>query len=120
MALMIVSCCDALRVRFSQPPATAEKGVSKNLLKIHIALEIFANEHLGSFPVVPGAQTAEEPLDLLVPHYTVDTTSFICPGSKDSPIPSGESIARRRISYAYVMGRRLADSQEGADERPPD
>src|SRR5436305_5609304 len=89
-----------------------KKACQKNLLKIHIALEIFANEHEGSFPVLPGAQTAEEPLELLVPHYTVDTPSFICPGSKDSPIPSGESFARHKISYAYMMGRRLTDSQE--------
>ena len=92
--------------------ANQKKACQKNLLKIHLALEIFANEHEGSFPALPGAQTAEEPLALLVPRYTADTSSFICPGSKDSQLPSGESFARRKISYAYFMGRRLSDSQE--------
>ena len=30
---------------------------------------------------------------------------FICPGSKDSALPSGEPFRGRRISYAYLMGR---------------
>jgi prepilin-type processing-associated H-X9-DG protein len=89
-----------------------KKNCQKNLLTLHIALEIFANEHDGSFPIVAGAQTSEEPLDLLVPHYTADTGPFICPGSKDSPLPSGEPLSKGRISYAYFMGRRLTDSQE--------
>jgi prepilin-type processing-associated H-X9-DG protein len=89
-----------------------KKACQKNLLKLHIALEIFANDHEGSFPVLPGAQTAEEPLALLVPRYTVDSGSFICPGSKDAPIASGAPIAGGKISYAYFMGRRLMDSQE--------
>jgi len=49
---------------------------------------------------------------LLVPRYTVDTSSFVCPGSKDSPIASGQPLTGRRISYAYFMGRKLVDSQE--------
>ena len=83
-----------------------------NLQKIHIAMEIFANDHAGKFPSSPGARTAEETLDALVPRYTADTSFLICPGSKDSPLPSGESFRQRRISYAYYMGRRLADAQE--------
>ena len=83
-----------------------------NLQKIHVAMEIFANDHAGKLPATSGAQTAEETLDALVPRYTVDTSNFICPGSKDSPLPSGESFRQRRISYAYYMGRRLADAQE--------
>ena len=84
----------------------------KNLLNLHIALQLFANDHEGSFPVAPGARTAEDPLALLVPRYTVDTRSFTCPGSKDSPIPPGGSFSRHKISYAYMMGRRSADAQE--------
>ncbi len=83
-----------------------------NLQKIHIAMEIFANDHAGQFPQAPGARTAEEPLDALVPRYTSDTMVFICPGSKDAPLPSGESFRQRKISYAYYMGRRLTDAQE--------
>ena len=35
---------------------------------------------------------------------------FICPGSKDSPLPSGESFSNRKISYAYYMGRSTNDT----------
>jgi len=89
-----------------------KKSCQKNLLKLHVALEIFANEKDGAFPILPGAHTAEEPLDLLVPQYTADTTLFICPGSGDSQIPSGVPLSGRKISYAYFMGRRATDSQE--------
>jgi prepilin-type processing-associated H-X9-DG protein/prepilin-type N-terminal cleavage/methylation domain-containing protein len=81
----------------------------QNLQKIYVAMEIFANDHHGRFPEIADAKTAEEPLDLLVPHYTVDTSIFICPGSKDSTLPAGESILKRRISYAYYMGWSPAD-----------
>jgi len=84
----------------------------KNLLNIHVALQLFANDQEGAFPIVPGARTAEEPLSLLVPRYTVNTTAFTCPGSSDSPIPSGEALIRHKVSYAYLMGRRSSDSQE--------
>lgn len=87
-----------------------KKSCQKNLQKIYVALEIFANEHDGLFPMLSGAQTAEGPLSLLVPRYTTDIGPFICPGSKDSPLPSGESFARRRISYAYLMGWRLTNA----------
>jgi prepilin-type processing-associated H-X9-DG protein len=42
----------------------------------------------------------------------MDTAEFICPGSKDAPLPSGESLRKHRISYAYYMGRRAADAQQ--------
>ena len=83
----------------------------KNLLSMNIAMLIFANDHNGKFPDTAGARTSEEALDELVPRYTADTSIFICPASKDSSLPAGESIARRRISYAYYMGRR-SDSTE--------
>jgi type II secretory pathway pseudopilin PulG len=89
-----------------------KKACQKNLQKIFVALDIFANEHDGTFPVLPGAETAEGPLALLVPQYSADTSIFICPGSKDAPLPSGESFTRRRISYAYYMGRRSGGATE--------
>ncbi len=89
-----------------------KQACQKNLLRAYVGLEIFAREHDGLFPVVPGAKTSEEPLALLVPRYTVDTASFICPGSKDAPVPEGESLAGRRISYAYFMGRRATETNE--------
>lgn len=92
--------------------ARQKKACQKNLQTIFIALEIFANEHEGQFPVVPDAKTSEEALSLLVPRYTVASDNFICPGSKDSSLPSAESFADRRISYSYFMGHRLRDPAE--------
>ena len=90
-----------------------QKSCQKNLQKVFIALEIFANDHAGKYPEVTGAKTSGAVLDLLVPRYTVDTSSFICPASKDAPPPAGESLAKRTISYAYFMGRQRRDAQEG-------
>jgi hypothetical protein len=84
----------------------------KNLQKIFIAMQIYAQDQHDKFPSVPSASTAEEALDLLVPRYTADTTIFICPGSSDSDLASGESIRKRTISYAYYMGRLPTDGQE--------
>jgi prepilin-type processing-associated H-X9-DG protein/prepilin-type N-terminal cleavage/methylation domain-containing protein len=83
-----------------------------HLQKIHVAMAIYANDHAGRFPVAPGARTSAAALDALVPRYTVDTAAFICPGSKDSLPPAGQSIRQRRISYAYYMGRRVMESQQ--------
>jgi hypothetical protein len=77
-----------------------------------VALEIYANEHDSAFPVNTNAQTAEAALSALVPQYTSSTTPFICPGSKDEAIPNGESFEKRKISYAYYMGRRKTDAGE--------
>jgi prepilin-type N-terminal cleavage/methylation domain-containing protein/prepilin-type processing-associated H-X9-DG protein len=83
-----------------------------NLQKCYMTLQIFANDHAGQLPDAPGAQTSEAPLSQLVPRYTADTTIFICPGSKDAPLPSGETFEKRRISYAYYMGQRLGDAHD--------
>jgi prepilin-type processing-associated H-X9-DG protein len=84
----------------------------QNLERMSISLEIYANEHNGVYPQKTGAQTSAEALDSLVPKYTVDTSLFICPGSEDQELPSGESIAKRRISYSYYMGRKPGDAGE--------
>jgi prepilin-type N-terminal cleavage/methylation domain-containing protein/prepilin-type processing-associated H-X9-DG protein len=86
----------------------------QNLQKIFIAMQIYANEHSAKFPAKTGAKLSEEPLDRLVPHYTSDTSSFICPASKDSELPGGESILKRKISYAYFMGRSSTDGGQDA------
>lgn len=88
------------------------KSCEKNLQKIFIALEIFATDHGGKLPEVPGARTSGEALDGLVPRYTVDTSAFICPASQAAALPAGEAIAKRKISYAYYMGRRRSDAAE--------
>jgi prepilin-type N-terminal cleavage/methylation domain-containing protein/prepilin-type processing-associated H-X9-DG protein len=83
----------------------------QNLSKIFIAMQIYANDQGGKFPEVRGAQTSEAALDRLVPKYTVDTGPFICPASRNSSLPAGESLLNRNISYSYYMGRRAADEQ---------
>ncbi len=88
------------------------KSCAKNLQRTLIAMEIFATDHGGKFPEVPGAKTPAEALDLLLPKYTVDASAFICPASKDAELPSGVSIARQKISYAYFMGRRKGAAGE--------
>lgn len=77
---------------------------AKNLQFIHTALLTYAADNNDKFPVVPRAQTSEEPLSLLIPKYNSQTAPFICPASGDKELPEGESFAKRRISYAYVMG----------------
>ena len=88
------------------------KNCEKNLQKLFIAMEIFANDHAGKFPAAPAARTSAEALDGLVPRYTVDTSAFICPAGKDAALPAGEAIAKRKISYAYYVGRRRTDTAE--------
>jgi len=90
----------------------AQKDCQTHLLKIHMALAIYAVDHGGRFPELAGARTSGEALDGLVPRYTVDTTVFTCPGSKDTPLASGDSLRAHKISYAYYMGRRAADAQQ--------
>ena len=82
-----------------------------NLEKIFIALQIYANDSQGYFPLTNGAGSSEEALDKLVPRYTVDTHLFICPGSKDPLPPEGESFGHRKISYAYYMGWKATNTE---------
>jgi len=92
---------------------TQKAACLKNLQTIHVALEIFAKEHEEKFPAKDDAATTEDALAALVPKYTSTTQPFICPGSKDSKIPEGESFEkRRRISYAYYMGLTANQSAE--------
>ena len=87
-----------------------KRACQKNLEKIFVSMEIYANEHGGRFPEKPGARTSEEALDVLVPKYTSDPSPFICPGSSDGPLPAGGPLRNARISYAYYMGRFLTNS----------
>ena len=89
-----------------------QAACQKNLQKLYIAFQIYANEHGSKLPLVAGARTSEEALDPLVPKYTSDTASFICPGSSDSAGSPGESLRHTRISYAYYMGRYLTNAQQ--------
>lgn len=91
---------------------TQKKKCRANLQKMFIGLQIYANENTGRFPVATNARTSEEVLDVLVPKYCADTAVFVCPGSKDKPLPPGESLRKGRISYAYYMGRRTTDADD--------
>lgn len=97
-------------------PGTHEKSkaerCSDNLQKIYLAAQIFEND-FGKFPLNTNARTSEAALDSLVPHYTSDTSIFICPDSADWNIPSGASLKEHKISYAYYMGR---GTNAGADD----
>lgn len=84
-----------------------------NLQKIFLSSTIYATDNKGNYPYIKTAETSEEPLSLLIPRCTTLTEMFICPGSGDRALPEGESFARRRISYAYYMGR---TNKEGPDE----
>lgn len=84
-----------------------QKLCADNLQKIYLALQIYGNDFKGTLPYSTNAVTSEDVLDELVPKYTADTTIFICPGGRDSEIPSGEPLRNHKISYAYYMGRRL-------------
>src|SRR4051794_9976305 len=55
-----------------------------NLSQMYMALSLYGAEHNDNFPALPGATSSEAPLSELVPHYTTDTSIFICPGSRTS------------------------------------
>lgn len=90
----------------------AQKACRQNLEKIYVALQIYANDFNGRLPAATNAQTSEAPLSLLVPRYSADTSIFICPGGRDSQLPSGVPFANRKISYAYYLGEHLGDAQQ--------
>jgi len=75
-----------------------------NLAQMHMSLSLYAAEHDGAYPIVAGATNSETALSRLVPHYTTDTSIFVCPGSSDGTLPGAQPFAERRISYAYYMG----------------
>jgi prepilin-type processing-associated H-X9-DG protein/prepilin-type N-terminal cleavage/methylation domain-containing protein len=83
---------------------TKTERCSDNLQKIFLSMQIYEND-FGKFPLNTNARTSEAALDSLVPHYTSDTSIFICPNAADWSIPSGASLNNHKISYAYYMGR---------------
>jgi type II secretory pathway pseudopilin PulG len=76
----------------------------QNLQFLYMTLQMYAADNRGAYPATNRAETSEAPLSLLVPRWSTRTDVFICPGSGDRSLPQGESFARRRISYAYLMG----------------
>jgi prepilin-type processing-associated H-X9-DG protein len=81
----------------------------KNLQTVYTSLRMYAQDNDDAFPAVSGATVSEQPLELLVPRYTSRTDIFVCPGSKDPPLPQAQPFGKNKISYAYYMGCRLDD-----------
>jgi prepilin-type processing-associated H-X9-DG protein len=77
---------------------------AKNLQTIHTALLTFSSDHNDAFPFSDKAQHSEDVLSVLMPKYISQSGPFICPASSHRKIPEGESIAKKKISYGYVMG----------------
>jgi prepilin-type processing-associated H-X9-DG protein len=115
--LVVMAVLMLLAVLYWGPSTTtneereAKKTCQNQLQNLYTALSIYANDHAGHFPQSTNAQTSGEALDALVPHYAADTTLFICPGSKDTPVPAGQSLRQHKISYAYYMGRSPGDGR---------
>jgi type II secretory pathway pseudopilin PulG len=86
-----------------------KQACQANLQSIYVALQIYANDANGLFPIRTNAKTSEQALALLIPRYTTVTAPFICPGTKEKLLSEGESFEKKQISYAYYMGRRVTD-----------
>jgi hypothetical protein len=84
---------------------------SQNLQQIYLSLQLYANDEQGRAPLVPEAKTSAEALALLVPRYTSETRSFICPGEKKPADLPVESFARQHISYAFYMGQWMTNTE---------
>jgi prepilin-type N-terminal cleavage/methylation domain-containing protein/prepilin-type processing-associated H-X9-DG protein len=107
LVIAIIAVLSTLFFSFNSPShqRIAQKSCESNLQKIFIAMDIYARDDAEKFPAVSNAVTSEEPMQLLVPKYSADTSIFICPGSKDAPLLSGEPLTKHKISYAYYMGQ---------------
>jgi prepilin-type N-terminal cleavage/methylation domain-containing protein/prepilin-type processing-associated H-X9-DG protein len=112
LALMIVITTMMWGFGSESRQHAAQRDCRQNLEKVYLALQIYANDFSGRLPASTNAQTSEDPLSLLVPRYSADTSIFICLGGRDPGLPSGVSFANRKISYAYYMGQKLGDVQQ--------
>src|SRR5687767_3519273 len=100
--LLLLIMISVFSSRFSRSRQEGDlANCRKNLQNIYSALSIYATDNNGKYPFVRGAKTAEEPLSLLIPRCTTDTTLFICPGTKDKGLPQGKPFTNGTISYAY-------------------
>ena len=104
MAIILVLFCLYWGGGFGGAGGKNFAGCAKNLQFIHTSMMTYAADHNDQLPFVKGAETSDAPLALLVPKYTSQTSSFICPASGDRALSEGKPFANKRISYAYVMG----------------
>ncbi len=82
----------------------------QNLEKIYLAMQIYAHDNTGKYPVSTNALTSEDALAPLVPQFTSDTAIFICPAVGEGSLPTGKTFREWKISYAYYMGRRATET----------
>jgi prepilin-type processing-associated H-X9-DG protein len=128
MTTLIIAILYALM--FGESTAARQRRLKadceKHLVYIYSALQTYATDHQGAFPVSKGAKASEVPLSLLIPRYTTVTMHFICPGQGKSTLPEAAPFADRRISYAYYMGQSansgsdqplLSDAQANAERK---
>lgn len=108
VALMVVMYAMLYSFGSKSHQETEAERCSDNLQKIFLASQIYAND-FRAFPLNTNAQTSEAVFNLLIPRYTADRSIFICPGGRDSDIPSNASLTDYKISYAYYMGRGTND-----------
>jgi prepilin-type N-terminal cleavage/methylation domain-containing protein len=87
-----------------------KEACRQHLQTLYVGLGLYAGDHEGRFPALTNAVSPETPLALLMPQYVSTTEPFICPGTKKDPIPEGVPLTKRRISYAYYMGRSSSDA----------
>jgi type II secretory pathway pseudopilin PulG len=117
VALMLVLTTMMFGFSSSRRQKSQKALCQDNLQKIYLSLELYGKDFDGQLPFATHAETAEQPLDTLVPRYSADNNLFICPGGRDAALPPGSSLRQGKISYAYYMGRKLDDAQP-ADEWP--
>jgi len=86
---------------------------ARNLAGQYVALQMYANDHEGWFPLVTNAVSPAEPLSLLIPRYTTQTEFWICPAAGDKALKPAQPFADRKISYAYYLGWR-SDAPAGS------
>lgn len=111
---------------FKERARARMKACARNLADQYVALQTYANDHDGAFPVATNATSPSEPFSLLIPKYTTQTEFWICPGSGDSALKPAVPFAGRKISYAYYMGWRqnkapsdaILASDEQVDSQP--
>ena len=108
LALMIILTTMMYGFGSARRQRNQKQLCADNLMKIYLAMQIYANDFGGELPLNTNAVTSEAVLDALVPRYSADTSIFICPGGRDAEIPSGEPLSKHKISYAYYMGHHLA------------
>jgi len=113
LAIVIVMYTMLLSKSSANKQRQLKADCAQNLSYVYSALQTYANDHQGAFPVVKTATSSEEPLSVLVPKYTTVTAKFICPGQGASSLPDAKPFADRRISYAYYMGQAAT---QGADQ----